>query len=170
MIRRVPLQSLEVAWRFFSKIIGTPTLKAKRCGGILARVTVLRNFVLIAIAWSSPVSTKSTNKIRALAQEQLQQWPRVFHHWSFFVGSQHEALSRSWDRLIPRNPSSAIFRNRHPHCFLGLGNQLRKPRIHGRSSYSDNKKYSREFSQHLDCLIGTIITKKNIFTIFTCPK
>ncbi len=54
MIRRVPLQSPEVASRFLSKIIGTPTLRARRCGGIPARVMVLRNYVPIAIAWSSP--------------------------------------------------------------------------------------------------------------------
>jgi len=35
--------------------------------------------------------------------------------------------------------------------FPGPGNQLRKPRIHGRSSYFDNKKYSCELSQHSDC-------------------
>ncbi len=57
MIRWVPLQSLEVASRFLSKITGMPTLRARRCGGIPARVMVLRNFVLIAIAWLSPVST-----------------------------------------------------------------------------------------------------------------
>jgi hypothetical protein len=37
------------------------------------------------------------------------------------------------------------------HVVLGLGNQLRKPRIHGRSNYSYNKKYSCEFSQHSNC-------------------
>ncbi len=62
MIRRVPLQSLEVASRFLSKITRTPTLRARRCGGILVRVMVLRNFVPITIAWLSPVSTESANK------------------------------------------------------------------------------------------------------------
>ncbi len=50
MIRRVPLQSLEVASRFLSKITRTPTLKARRCGGIPTRIMVLRNFVPITIA------------------------------------------------------------------------------------------------------------------------
>jgi len=50
MIKRVPLQSPEVAWRFLGKITGTPTLRARRSGGIPARVMVLRNFVPIAIA------------------------------------------------------------------------------------------------------------------------
>ncbi len=62
MIRQVPLQSPEAASKFFSKITGTPTLKAKRCGGILAKVMVFRNFVPIAIAWSSPISTESADK------------------------------------------------------------------------------------------------------------
>jgi hypothetical protein len=59
MIKHVPLQSLKAASRFVSKITRTPTLRATRCGGILARVTVLRNSVPIAIAWSSFVSTES---------------------------------------------------------------------------------------------------------------
>jgi hypothetical protein len=50
MIRQVPLQNLEAASRFLSKIIGTPTLRAKRCGGIPARIMVLKNYVLITIA------------------------------------------------------------------------------------------------------------------------
>jgi hypothetical protein len=50
-----------------------------------------------------------------------------------------------------RNPSSAIFRYPHPCYFPSPSNQLCKPRIHGRSSYSDNKKYSRELSQHSNC-------------------
>jgi hypothetical protein len=62
MIRWVPLQSLKAASRFLSKIIGTLTLRAKRCGGIPTRVMVLRNFVPITIAWSSLVSTKSADK------------------------------------------------------------------------------------------------------------
>ncbi len=62
MIRRVPLQSPEAASRFLSKITGTPTLKARRCGGIPAKIMVLRNFVPITIAWSSLVSTESANK------------------------------------------------------------------------------------------------------------
>jgi hypothetical protein len=62
MIRWVPLQSPEAALRFLSKIIRTPTLRARRCGGILARITVLRNFVLIAIARSSPVSIEFADK------------------------------------------------------------------------------------------------------------
>jgi len=62
-----------------------------------------------------------------------------------------EALNWSRDFLIPRNPSSTIFRDPHPRCFPGPGNQLRKPRIHGRSNYFDNKKYNHELSQHLDC-------------------
>jgi len=74
------------------------------------------------------------------------QWSRVSYHWSFST----EALSWSRDRLIPRNPSSTIFRDPHPRCFPGPNNQLRKPRVHGQLNYSDNKKYSREFSQHLD--------------------
>jgi hypothetical protein len=73
MIRPVPLQSPEATSRFLSKITRTPTLRARRCGGIPAKVMVLRNFVPIAIAWSSPVSTKSTNKNMCLAQAQLQQ-------------------------------------------------------------------------------------------------
>ncbi len=79
------------------------------------------------------------------------QWPRVFHHWSFSTESQRGALSRNWDRLIPENPSNAIFRYPHPCYFPGPSNQLRKPRIDGQLSYSDNKKYSRELSQHSDC-------------------
>ncbi len=79
------------------------------------------------------------------------QWPRIFHHWSFSTKSQHRGLSRSQDYFILENPSSAIYRYPHPRCFPGHGNQLCKPRIHGRSSYSDNKKYNREFSQHSDC-------------------
>jgi hypothetical protein len=62
MIRRVPLQSLEAALRFLSKITRTPTLRARQCGGICARVMVLRNSVPIAITWSSPVFAKSTDK------------------------------------------------------------------------------------------------------------
>ncbi len=49
MIRRVPLQSPEAASGFLSKITWTPTLKAKRYGGILAKVMVLRNSVPITI-------------------------------------------------------------------------------------------------------------------------
>jgi hypothetical protein len=37
-------------------------LKARRCGGIPAKIMVLRNFVPITIAWSSLVSTESANK------------------------------------------------------------------------------------------------------------
>ncbi len=62
MIRRIPLQSPEAASRFLSKITGTPTLRAKQCGGIPTRVMVLKNSMPIAIAWSSPISTKSANK------------------------------------------------------------------------------------------------------------
>ncbi len=62
MIKRVPLQSFEVASKFLNKITRTLTLRAKQCGGILARVMVLRNFMLITIAWSSFVSTKSADK------------------------------------------------------------------------------------------------------------
>jgi hypothetical protein len=62
MIRRVPLQSPEATSKFLSKIIGSPTLRARRCGGIPTSVMVLRNFVLISIAWSSPVSIESTDK------------------------------------------------------------------------------------------------------------
>ncbi len=62
MIRRVPLQSPDAASRFLSNMTRTPTLRARRCGGIPARVVVLRNFVPIAIAWSSPVSTESADK------------------------------------------------------------------------------------------------------------
>jgi len=79
------------------------------------------------------------------------QWLRVFHHWSFSIGSRRGAFSQSQNRLIRRNPSRDIFKYLHPCCFPGPGNQLRKPRIHGRSSYSNNKKYSRELSQHSDC-------------------
>ncbi len=79
------------------------------------------------------------------------QWLRVFHHWSFSTRSWCGALNWSRDCLIPRNPSSTIFRDLHPRYFPGPGNQLRKPRIHGQSSYFDNKKYSRELSQHSDC-------------------
>jgi len=63
MIIWVPLQSLEATSRFLCKITGTPTLRARRCGGIPARVMVLKIFVPIAIAWSSPVSTESVDKI-----------------------------------------------------------------------------------------------------------
>jgi len=62
MIKRVPLQSSEATSRFLSKITRTLTLKARWCGGIPARVMVLRNSVPITIAWSSPVSTKSVDK------------------------------------------------------------------------------------------------------------
>jgi hypothetical protein len=62
MIKWVPLQNPKAASRFLSKIIGTSTLRARRCGGILARVMVLRNSVPIAIAWSSPISIEFTNK------------------------------------------------------------------------------------------------------------
>jgi len=62
MIRWVPLQSPEVALRFLSNITWTPTLRARQCGGIPAKVMVLRNSVPIAIAWSSPVSTEFVNK------------------------------------------------------------------------------------------------------------
>ncbi len=62
MIKHVPLQGPEIASRFLNKIIGTPTLKAKRCGGIPTRIMVLRNFVPIAIAWSSLVSTEFVGK------------------------------------------------------------------------------------------------------------
>jgi hypothetical protein len=62
MIRWVPLQSLEVASRFLNKIIRTPTLKARRCGGIPTRVMVLRNSMPMAIAWTSPVSTEFVDK------------------------------------------------------------------------------------------------------------
>ncbi len=62
MIRQVPLQSPKAKSRFLIEIIGTPTLRAKRCGGIPAKIMVLRNSMLIAIAWSSPVSTESANK------------------------------------------------------------------------------------------------------------
>jgi hypothetical protein len=62
MIKRVPLQSPEATSRFFSKIIGMSTLKARLCGGIPAKVMVLKNSVLVAIAWSSLISTKSVNK------------------------------------------------------------------------------------------------------------
>jgi len=34
----------------------------------------------------------------------------------------------------------------HPRCFLGPGNQLCKPRIHGWLNYYDNKKYNHELS------------------------
>ncbi len=78
------------------------------------------------------------------------QWPRIFHHWSFSIGNQCETLNQSRDRLINGNPSSAIFKYLHPHCSPDLGNQLRKPRIHGWSNYFDNKKYCRELSQHSD--------------------
>ncbi len=54
--------SHEVTSRFFSKIIGMPTLKARRCGGIPARIMVLRDSVPIAIAYSSPISTESADK------------------------------------------------------------------------------------------------------------
>ncbi len=43
-------------------ITGTPTLRVRRCGGIPAIIMVLRNSMLIAIAWSSPVSTESADK------------------------------------------------------------------------------------------------------------
>jgi len=49
MIRQVPLQSPEIASRFLSKITRTPILRAKRCGGIPAKVMVLKFFVPIAI-------------------------------------------------------------------------------------------------------------------------
>jgi len=49
MIRRVPLQSPETASRFLSKITWTPTLKARRCGGIPTIIMVLRNSVPITI-------------------------------------------------------------------------------------------------------------------------
>jgi hypothetical protein len=52
--------------------------------------------------------------------------------------------------LYPEIHQVPIFRYLHPRYFPGSGNQLRKTRIHGWSSYSDNKKYSRELSQHSD--------------------
>jgi hypothetical protein len=45
-----------------------PTLRVKRCGGIPAKVMVLRNSVLIAIAWSSPFPPNLPTKIHALAR------------------------------------------------------------------------------------------------------
>jgi len=75
-----------------------------------------------------------------------QQWPIIFHHWSFSIESRRGALGQSQDHLIPGNPSSTIFRYPHPRCFRGPGNQLRKPRIHGQSNYYNNKKYSCELS------------------------
>jgi len=90
------------------------------------------------------------------------QWPWVFHHWSFSIGSQRRAFSLNQDRFIPGNPSSAIFKYPHPRCFSGPGNQLRKPRIYGRSSYSNNKKYNRELSQHSNCR-GCVRVKARIF-------
>jgi hypothetical protein len=50
MIGQVPLQNLEAASRFLSKITRTLTLRAKQCGGIPAKVMVLRNSMPIAIA------------------------------------------------------------------------------------------------------------------------
>jgi len=67
-----------------------------------------------------------------------------------FHQNPHRALNQSQAHLILGNPSSAIFKYPHPRCFPGPGNQLRKPRIHGWLNYSNNKKYSRELSQHLD--------------------
>ncbi len=62
MIRWVPLESPKVTLRFLNKITRTPTLRARQCGGILARVMVLRNSMLITIAWLSHVSTESVDK------------------------------------------------------------------------------------------------------------
>jgi hypothetical protein len=111
------------------------------------------------VAWSARLDSHVKHEItrRSLLQavcrvpSKSQQWLRVFHHWSFSTRSRRGALSRSRDRLIPGNPLNAIFRYPHPRCFLGPGNQLHKPRIHGQSNYSDNKKYSHELFQHSDC-------------------
>ncbi len=62
MIRWVPLQSPEATSEFLNKITRMPTLRARRCGGIPARVMVLRNSVLIAIAWSFPIFIESVDK------------------------------------------------------------------------------------------------------------
>ncbi len=74
------------------------------------------------------------------------------------------ALSWIWDHLIPRNPSSAIFRYLHPCCFPSHGNQLRKPKIHGRLSYFDNKKYNCELFQLSNCW-GCARARARIFVV-----
>jgi hypothetical protein len=62
LLRRWWRSQPEVASRFLSKITGTPTLRARQCDGIPARIMVLKNSMLIAIVWSSPVSTEFANK------------------------------------------------------------------------------------------------------------
>ncbi len=106
MIRRVPLQRPKAASKFLNKITWTPTLRARRCGGIPAKVMVLRNSVSIAIAWLSPVSTKFVDKNTCSCSTQLWQ-------------------SECWE-------SSQLYfllseKLNHP-CILGLCNWLLRPR------------------------------------------